>query len=116
MLRAWQTVPPLALLVVATLLEAGGDAVVRKALFEHTGAARAGRLLLGAALLLTYGTCLNLAPLEFSRVIGLYLATLFVVWQLINFLAFGTLPGLPILVGGALVVLGGLIVTYWRPG
>ena len=113
--RAWQMLPPLVFLVIATLLEASGDAVVRKALFEHDGSARWGRLLVGAALLLAYGSCLNLAPLEFSRVIGLYLATLFVVWQIINFVAFGTLPGLPILVGGALVVLGGLIVTYWRP-
>jgi small multidrug resistance family-3 protein len=63
--------------------------------------------LAGAALLLSYGTFLNLAPLEFSRVIGLYLATLFVVWQIINYIAFRTLPTLPILVGGAFIVTGG---------
>ncbi|HEX4052305.1 MAG TPA: hypothetical protein VHY19_15665 [Steroidobacteraceae bacterium] len=114
MLRSWQTLPPLVFLVVATVLEASGDAIVRKALYEHAGAARFGLFLAGAALLLSYGTFLNLAPLEFSRVIGLYLATLFVVWQLINYIAFRALPTLPILVGGALIVAGGLILTYWR--
>jgi small multidrug resistance family-3 protein len=114
MLRSWQTLPPLVFLIVATVLEATGDAIVRKALYEHAGAARLGLFLAGAALLLSYGTLLNLAPLEFSRVIGLYLATLFVVWQFINFIAFRTLPTLPILVGGAFIVAGGVILTYWR--
>ncbi len=111
----WASVPPLLFLVIATVLEASGDAIVRKALFGHRGSARFGLFVAGAALLLSYGTLLNLAPLEFNRVVGLYLATLFVVWQLINFVAFRSLPSLPILVGGTLVVAGGLIVTYWRP-
>jgi hypothetical protein len=114
MLKSWQALPPLIFLVIATVLEASGDAIVRKALYEHAGGARLGLFLAGALLLLSYGTFLNLAPLEFSRVVGLYLATLFVVWQIINFAAFGTLPTLPILVGGALIVAGGAIVTYWR--
>jgi hypothetical protein len=112
--RSWQTLSPLAFLLVATVLEAGGDAIVRKALYGHAGAVRLGLFLAGAVLLLSYGTLLNLAPLEFSRVIGLYLATLFVVWQVINYIAFRTLPTLPILVGGALIVSGGIILTYWR--
>jgi hypothetical protein len=72
-------------------------------------------MLAGAALLLGYGVALNLAPVEFGRVVGLYIATLFVVWQIINFFAFRTLPTLPILVGGALVIAGGLIITFWKP-
>ena len=116
MLKTWQALPPLVFLIVATVLEASGDAIVRRALHEHVGAARVGLFAAGGALLLSYGTFLNLAPLEFSRVIGLYLATLFVIWQIINFIFFRTLPTLPILVGGALVVIGGAIVTYWRPG
>jgi small multidrug resistance family-3 protein len=66
-------------------------------------------------LLLAYGTFLNLAPLDFGRVIGLYLATLFVVWQVINFIVFRALPTLPTLIGGALVIAGGAIITFWRP-
>jgi len=33
----------------------------------------------------------------------------------INFLVFRTLPNLPILIGGILIVVGGLIVTFWKP-
>ena len=80
------------------------------------GLARVGFFLTGAALLLGYGTLLNLAPLEFGQVVGLYLATLFVVWQVVNFVAFRTLPTLPILLGGSLVIAGGAIITFWRPG
>ena len=111
----WQRLPPLVFLLIATLLEASGDAVVRKALFNSVAAGRLGLFVAGAALLLAYGTLLNLAPLEFNRVIGLYLAVLFVVWQVINFVSFHTLPSLPILAGGALIVAGGLLVTYWHP-
>jgi hypothetical protein len=67
-------------------------------------------------LLLGYGVSLNFAPVEFRQVVGLYIATLFVVWQIINFVFFRTLPNLPIIVGGALVVVGGLIVTFWKSG
>lgn len=38
----------------------------------------------------------------FGRVVGLYIATLFVVWQVINVIAFRSFPAMPILVGGAL--------------
>ena len=41
-------------------------------------------MLIGTVLLFGYGLSLNLAPLEFGQVVGLYVATLFVVWQIIN--------------------------------
>jgi hypothetical protein len=69
----------------------------------------------GAALLFGYGMALNLAPLKFGQVVGLYIATLFTVWQVINFIAFRVLPSLPSVVGGFLIITGGLIVTFWRP-
>src|ERR1041385_7533408 len=106
--------PIWAFLFIATTLEVSGDAVVRIALYNHAGIARIGLMLSGAALLYGYGLALNLAPVEFGRVVGLYIATLFAVWQVINFIAFRTLPNLPILIGGTLIVAGGLIVTFWR--
>ena len=108
--------PVWAFLLIATTLEVTGDAVIRMAIYNHAGVTRIGFMLAGAALLLGYGLALNLAPVEFGRVVGLYIATLFVVWQLINLIVFGTLPSLPILVGGALVIAGGLIITFWKPG
>ena len=114
-MKVFQGVHPLILLVIATTLEAGGDAIVRMAIYQHVGAIRIALFLAGAVLLLGYGSLLNLAPLEFGRVVGLYIATLLVVWQVINFIAFRTLPTLPILAGGALVIAGGAIITYWKP-
>lgn len=102
-----------AFLIAATTLEASGDAAVRTGLFNRAGPARIGLLLAGAVLLFGYGVMLNLAPQPFERVVGLYIATLFVVWQAISFIAFRSIPSLPILIGGALIVLGGLIVSFW---
>jgi hypothetical protein len=106
--------PILAFLIAATALEVSGDAILRKSLFEHAGLARLALFLLGAALLAGYGTFLNLAPLEFGQVVGLYIATLFVMWQIITFIFFRSVPTLPILAGGALIVTGGLIVSFWK--
>jgi hypothetical protein len=106
--------PVLVFLIVATALEVSGDAIIRKSLFEHAGLARIGLFLLGAVLLAGYGTFLNLAPLEFGKVVGLYIATLFVMWQLITFFAFRTLPTIPVTLGGIMIVTGGLIVSFWK--
>jgi small multidrug resistance family-3 protein len=109
-----QTLSALGFLLVATTLEVSGDAIVRLAIYNHFGLIRLGLMLAGAALLFGYGFSLNLAPVEFRQVVGLYIATLFVVWQVINFFVFRTGPTLPILVGGSLIVAGGLVVTFWN--
>jgi small multidrug resistance family-3 protein len=116
MLKLLQNLNPLIVLLIATTLEVSGDAVVRMGIYQHGGMVRALLFVCGAALLFGYGAFLNLAPFEFGRVVGLYIATLLVVWQFINYFAFGALPTLPILAGGALVVVGGLIMTFWRAG
>lgn len=106
---------PLIFLLIATLLEVSGDAIIRMAIYNHVGLARAGLMLAGAALLFGYGCALNLAPMEFGEVVGLYIATLFIIWQVINFIAFRTPPTLPVLAGGALVIAGGAIISFWKP-
>ena len=103
-----------AFLLIATVLEATGDAVIRRALYSHAGALRIALLLGGAALLLGYGCFLNLAPVTFGQVVGLYIATLFVVWQVVNFIVFRAVPTLPTLVGGSLIIAGGALVTLWK--
>jgi hypothetical protein len=113
--NALQGIPSVVLLLAATILEVSGDAVIRMAIYHHAGLVRLGLFLAGAVLLSGYGTFLNLAPLEFGQVVGLYLATLFVVWQIINFLAFRATPTLPIVIGGSLVIAGGAIITFWKP-
>lgn len=114
MLRLLQSVHPVVFLLFATSFEVLGDALVRKAIYDQQGLARLGLFGVGAALLLGYGTTLNLAPVGFSRVAGLYIATLFVVWQIVNFIVFRGVPTAPILLGGGLIIAGGLVVTFWK--
>ncbi len=99
-------------LLVATVLEVTGDAVVRIGLGQ-AGATRLAAFTGGAVLLFGYGYALNSAPIDFGRVVGLYIATLFVVWQVIAYATFRAMPGWPTFIGGAFIVAGGLIVTLW---
>ena len=85
----------LGLLAVATTLEASGDAIVRMGIDHRAWSTRIMLFLAGAVLLFGYGLSLNLAPSPFERVVGLYIATLFVVWQIVGFIAFRSVPSLP---------------------
>ena len=109
-----QNIHPIFFLIVATALEVTGDAIIRKTIYEHTGIARIGFGIVGTALLFGYGFFLNLAPVEFGKVVGLYIATLFVVWQIISYITFKSIPTVPVIVGGLMVVFGGLIITFWN--
>jgi small multidrug resistance family-3 protein len=100
--------------LAATIFEAVGDAVVRVALHHSSLPARIGLFALGGTLLTLYGTSLNLAPVEFAAVTGMYIATLFIVFQITNYVFFRTAPTPAVLMGGALIVTGGLIVSLWR--
>ena len=115
MIKAIGVVHPLVLLLIATTLEVSGDAIVRMAIYNYIGPIRIGLFIAGATLLLGYGTFLNLAPVDFGRVVGLYIATLFLVWQVISFIVFRSTPTMPMLVGGVLVIAGGAIITFWKP-
>ncbi len=100
--------------LVATIFESVGDAVIRLALKNAGMGPRVGFLALGVTLLGLYGTSLNLAPVEFAAVTGLYVAVLFVMFQITNFIIFRTAPTVPVIVGGALIVAGGMVVSLWR--
>lgn len=114
MFSTLQRIPIPLLLILATILEVSGDALVRQGIYQHVGPVRVACFLAGAALLFGYGSVLNTAPVDFARIVGLYIATLFVIWQIISFLMFKSLPGLPILLGGALIIIGGVIITFWQ--
>ena len=107
-------ISPIVLLIIATAVEVSGDAVIRLALHEDQTTARICLFAGGTILLLGYGLFLNLAPIEFGEVVGLYIAILFINWQIINFLFFRTVPSLSVVIGGAMIVAGGLFVTYGR--
>jgi len=98
------------LLVTASLLEVGGDALIRM------GMKGKGLLLvlLGAAALVIYGVFVNLTSLDFGRLMGIYIVLFFVVSQIVAALAFGERISLPVLVGGSLVIGGGVVMAAWR--
>ena len=103
----------LAVLTLAAILEAGGDALARSGLHTHALPLRLGFFALGAIVLFAYGITVNLPNWDFC-LLGVYVAMFFVVAQLINLFAFGIRPGMPIYCGGALIVAGGMVMTFWK--
>lgn len=112
MFKILQNIHPIVFIIICTILEATGDAVIRKSIYDHSGILRMVMIIIGMVLLLGYGIFLNLAPVDFGRIAGLYIATLFIVWQITNYIAFKTIPTLPVIAGGLLIITGGLIVTF----
>jgi drug/metabolite transporter superfamily protein YnfA len=102
------------LLLVAAVLEAVGDALVRLGLHSAALGSRAGFFAAGALVLFAYGVAVNAPPWDFGRLLGVYVTLFFVVAQAINLVVFGVRPQLPIYVGGSLIVAGGLLITLWR--
>ena len=105
----------LAYVVTATIFEAVGDAIMRVALrapYALTG--RIALFALASFLLTLYGLFLNLAPVEFATVTGIYLASLFIAFQIVNFLFFHHVPSAGVLVGGTFIVAGAAIIYFWK--
>lgn len=97
-------------LALAAMLEVGGDALVRWGL-------KGGRwygLALGAIVLFGYGLSVNLPKWDFGRLMGVYIAAFFVVAQVVAVVFFHERLQLPTLVGGALIIAGGILITVWR--
>ena len=101
----------LVLLVVAAILEAGGDALVRNGLHSARGPSRLFFFLIGAAVLFAYGYVVNSPPWKFGDLLGVYVVLFFITAQLISYFFFGTTPSKTLLVGGAFIVIGGVIIS-----
>jgi drug/metabolite transporter superfamily protein YnfA len=104
-------VTTLAVLVLAALLEAGGDALVRRGLHAHASATRLTCFALGGVVLWLYGYLVNTPAWDFGRVLGVYVVVFFVVAQLISWLIFGQPPSRTVLIGGAFLIVGGAIMS-----
>ena len=101
----------LAVLFLAALLEAGGDALVRSGLHAPTGFARAAYFACGALVLFAYGYLVNAPAWDFGRLLGVYVVFFFVVAQLLSWLVFSQPPTRSIMIGGAFVIVGGIIMA-----
>jgi small multidrug resistance family-3 protein len=107
-----QTNLMLVLLFTAAVLEAGGDALVRLGLHASTIAVRMALFALGAVILFSYGYVVNAPPWDFGRLLGIYVVFFFVVAQLISWIVFHQRPSTAVLVGGAFIIAGGIIISY----
>ena len=104
----------IAVLLLAAILEAGGDALMRAGL--HTGrlGVRLAFFGLACAVLSLYAWTVNAPPWDFGKLLGLYVVFFFVVAQLIAWLIFKQTPSPAILIGGVLIVAGGFVVSLGK--
>jgi drug/metabolite transporter superfamily protein YnfA len=100
-----------AVLLLAAILEAGGDALVRVGLHASSARTRVALLASGAVVLFAYGYSVNVPQWDFGRLLGLYVVFFFVVAQLISWAVFHQPPTRLVYVGGTFIVLGGLILS-----
>jgi hypothetical protein len=93
------------ILIVASALEVGGDALIRLGLNGATYAMVAGGLTLFA-----YGLVVNKSGLDFNQLMGVYISIFFIVSQVISFVLFKQIPDDRILLGGGFIVTGGFLI------
>ncbi len=86
-------------------MQVRGDALIRDG-------RRTGLVLAGPTVLPAYGFTVNLTRLDFGRLMGLYIA----VPEPWPCRPSRNGCGVPVLVGGTLVVAGGPVLTLWRAG
>jgi small multidrug resistance family-3 protein len=101
-------------LSLAALMEVSGDACFRKGLYESTGTTRGLWFFGGAAVLASYGVFVNLPSWDFGKLLGIYVVLFFVIAQIVAKVFFNQTPTTPILVGGACIVVGGMVMTFWK--
>lgn len=98
-------------LLLAAVLEAGGDAIIRKGL-QSCGWLRAVWFVAGAGVLFAYGFTVNRPPWKFGELLGLYVVFFFAAAQVISFLS-GEIPAQPLFyAGGCMIVAGGLLIAW----
>lgn len=102
-------------LAVAAYLEVQGDACFQSGLYHSSGMRRIGWFLAGTAVLVCYSLFLNSSKVDFGKLLGVYVVLFFLVAQIVAKLQFHQSPTKPIYLGGAFIVVGGLVMTLWKP-
>jgi multidrug transporter EmrE-like cation transporter len=99
----------ISILIVAAMLEAGGDAIMRVALHSSSSAMRVGLFVLAAGVLFAYGWTVNAPPWDFGKLMGLYVVFFFVIGQIISWIFFKQPPTLTSIAAAVLIVSGGVV-------
>ena len=94
--------------LVAACLEVGGDAIVRQGL-KGSGAVF---VLVGALLLGFYGIVVNTVDLDFSRLLGVYVAVFALVSVLAGRFYFHESIAGTTWIGLAIIIVGGLVIQF----
>jgi hypothetical protein len=102
------------ILSLAAFLEVSGDACFQSGLQQVAGISRAKWFLLGTLTLAMYGLFVNLPKWDFGKLLGVYVVLFFVIAQIVAKVRFHQSPTTPILTGGTLIVMGGLVITFWK--
>ena len=102
----------LGILLLAAIFEAGGDAILRKALHLPTGLARILAFAAGAVVLFLYGLTVNAPSWDFGRLLGIYVVFFFVIAQVLSWAVFNQPPTPATWLGGALIVAGGAVLGF----
>jgi hypothetical protein len=101
-------------LAFAAYLEVQGDACFQSGIYHSSGSRRIGWFLLGALVLVCYSLFLNSSKVDFGKLLGLYVVLFFVVAQVVAKVQFHQSPTKPIYLGGLFIILGGLVMTFWK--
>lgn len=104
----------IAILLLAAILEAGGDALMRVGLHKNLLWQRALLFTLAALVLFAYGWTVNAPPWDFGKLLGIYVVFFFLVAQFISWLVFKQTPSLTVVMGGLLIVAGGVVISVAR--
>jgi small multidrug resistance family-3 protein len=102
------------LLAIAAFLEVFGDACFQSAMYQSAGSKRAVWFVAGTLVLVFYSLFVNTPKWDFGKLLGVYVVLFFVVAQIVAKVRFQQSPTPPIYVGGALIVLGGIVMTVWK--
>jgi len=102
----------LLLMAVAAFLETYGDSCFQSALYRVSGMSRTLTFVAGALSLLAYGLLVNTPRWDFGKLIGVYVVIFFLVAQIVARIRFGQAPTPGILIGGALIVAGGVVISF----
>lgn len=102
------------LLSGAALLEVLGDSCFQSALHRSSGSGRVIWIALGVLLLSLYGLLVNTPKWNFGRLLGVYVVFFFFVAQLVAKLRFNQPMTLPLRVGSVMILVGGLIISFWQ--
>lgn len=99
------------LLAIAAFLEAYGDSCFQSALYRASGMSRALAFAGGAVSLAAYGLVVNAPRWEFGKLLGVYVVLFFLWAQVLARVKFGQTPSLSVLIGGALICAGGVVIS-----